>query len=448
MSHPPGPRSPGFLQLAEWATRPADLLQRCKRRFGDVFTLDLSALGRVTMVSSPMLIKQIFTAPTDVLKAGQGNALLGPLVGPFSLLLLDGAGHIEQRRLLLPPLHGERMAAYCHVMQQLADRDFDAWPIGERVAVLPHSQAVTLDIILKTVFGADDGEELSALRAALEKIGDELMTPFIFMTQLQWDLGAWSPWGKLVRRVRAIDERIYALIRRRRAAHDKTRGDILSMLLEARHEDGSGMSDRELRDELVTLVMAGHETTAITLAWAVERILLHPPVLAKIREELGRVVGIGPVLPEHLAELEYLDAVIKETLRQRPILPIVVRHVAKPFRLGEFELPVGSLVAPCIELTHGRADVWPEPEQFRPERFVGQKVDPYAYLPFGGGTRRCIGMAFAIYEMKIVLATWLGRAEMALAQPGALERVRRGISVAPERGTEVIVRRRRERPRG
>lgn len=449
MSLPPGPRSPGFVQLAEWATQPTRLLNRCKQRFGDVFTLNLSALGNVTMVSSPMLIKQIFTAPTDVLKAGQGNALLGPLVGPFSLLLLDGKGHIEQRRLLLPPLHGERMAAYCHVMQQITDRDFDAWPVGERFAILPHSQAVTLDVILKTVFGVDDGDEVTELRALLETLADELMTPFIFATGMQWDLGPWSPWGRLAARVRALDAQIYALIRKRRAAHDASanRTDILSLLFEARHEDGEAMSDHELRDELVTLVMAGHETTAITLAWAVERIVQHPAIVAQIRAEVARVVGGGPVLPEHLPQLEYLDAVIKETLRQRPILPIVVRHVAKPFRLGEYELAVGSLVAPCIELVHARADLYPQPDEFRPERFVQQKSDPYAYLPFGGGTRRCIGMAFAIYEMKIALATWFGRGELQLAQPGALARVRRGISIAPERGTEIVLTRRRERAR-
>lgn len=447
MSLPPGPRSPALLQLGQWVTRPIPLLERCRAEFGDVFTLNLGSLGRITMVSSPMLIKDIFTAPADVLKAGQGNQLLGPLVGPFSLLLLDGAGHLEQRRLLLPPLHGERMTAYCRTMQRIADADFDAWPLDRPLAIQPHSQEVTLDIILKTVFGVEDGAEFTELRALLAGVADQVQTPLVFVPHLQWDLGRWSPWGRLVARLRAIDASIYALIRRRRAESNAGRTDILSLLLAARHEDGDPMSDRELRDELITLLMAGHETTALTLAWAVERVLLHPEVLQRLRVELATVTGGEPLQPEHLPRLEYLDAVIKETLRQRPIIPIVARMVARPFRLGEYDLPVGAIVAPCIALTQSRPDLYPEPDRFSPERFVGQRSDPYGWFPFGGGVRRCVGMAFAVYEMKIVLATWLGRGELELEQPGALQRVRRGISLAPKGGTRVVLRRRREIPR-
>lgn len=442
---PPGPRMPAAVQTAYWIKRPLPFLDDAAKRYGDVFTVRLLGLGPMVMISAPDAIKAVFTGSSDVLLAGEGNAPLAPFLGQNSLLILDRQPHLRQRRLLLPPFHGERMQGYARVMRDLTENALDGWPVGKPFAVQRSMQNITLEVILRTVFGMEEGARKERLASSLATLLDALMTPTtMFFGIVGLNLFEHAPWLPISKMKAEVDAQIFdEIARARRDPRLAERTDILAMMLNARDEDGREMSDLEVRDELVTLLVAGHETTATSLSWAFERIATHPEVLSKIEDELANVVGADPLDPEHLPKLEYLDAVVKESLRTRPILPIVVRRLDAPFRVGGFELPAGVRVAPCIWLAQRRSESFPEPERFLPERFLGKKADPYAWLPFGGGVRRCIGMAFALYEMKTVLATILLRARFRLNQPRPLEVVRRSLTLAPEGGTEIVLLERR-----
>lgn len=425
--------------MLQWGMRPLPFLEECARRFGDQFTVRFAGLGTAVFVTSPELIKQVFTGDPKVLHAGEANEILRPVLGSSSLLLLDEAAHLRQRRLLLPPFHGERIASYADLMREITEAHLATWPAERPFSIHPAMQSITLDIILRAVFGLADGPQMKDLAAKLV----ELFTPppalMIFLPQLHHDV-ALNPYRIFYRRREIVYRIIHAILTERRKSSDlAARTDILSLLLAARDEDGRPMTDDEIRDELMTMIAAGHETTAATLAWAFERILALPDVAAKVHAELAEVTGGGRVEPAMLPRLAYLDAVVKETMRLRPILPIVIRRLAAPFTIGGHTLPAGASVVPCIYLTHRRADLYPDPERFAPERWLDdKKLDPYAYLPFGGGIRRCIGMAFALYEMKIILATVLSRA--ALRLPGGAEPIiRRGITLAPKDGTRVVM---------
>jgi len=438
---PPGPALPTAVQTAHWVTRPLPFLDRARKQFGDIFTIRLLGAGPIVMVAAPDAIKAVFTGSSDILLAGEGNALLSPFVGEHSLLTLDREAHLRQRRLLLPPFHGERMQSYGSVMRDLADEALDQWPVGTPFTVQPWMQSITLEVILRTVFGLEEGARKKRLAASLTKLLNALMTPgvmFIGLTRV--DVFRYAPFLPISKMKADVDRQIYEEIAlARRDPKLSARTDILAMMMNARDDQGRPMTDVELRDELVTLLVAGHETTATALSWAFERIALHPEVLEKILDELSRVVGDGPLEVEHLSKLDYLDAVIKETLRTRPILPIVVRSLEAPFQVGEWLIPKGVRVGPCIWLAHHRPESFPEPHRFMPERFLGKKVDPYSWFPFGGGIRRCIGMAFALYEMKVVLATMLLRMRYRLSEPGPLAVVRRSLTLAPQKGTEIVV---------
>jgi len=293
-------------------------------------------------------------------------------------------------------------------------------------------------VILRTVFGLDEGPRMGRLRALLTRLLSFNTNPLPLLL-LPFELGGLTPWGRLVRAARDVDQVLYDEIRRRRAAGPDGRDDILSMLVAARDEDGQPMSEVALRDEMITLLLAGHETTATSLCWVFHRVLHRPDVLERLRAELTDVVGPGPVEAHHIPRLEYLSATINETLRLNPIIPIVARSLRRPVRIGGRELPAGTIAAPCIYLTHRRADAWPDPERFDPERFVGQRTSPYAFFPFGGGVRRCLGMAFALYEMRIVLAQVLVRTLLTAAPGYRVRVVRRGITFAPSGGMPVVV---------
>lgn len=442
---PPGPRLPAAVQTAYWIKRPLPFLDAAKKRYGDIFTIRLLGMGPMVMISAPDAIKAVFTGSSDVLLAGEGNAPLAPFLGENSLLILDRQPHLRQRRLLLPPFHGERMQGYGRVMRDLADESLDAWPMGKPFSAQPFMQNITLEVILRTVFGLEEGARKRRLAASLTELLNALMTPTVMLFGLlHLDLFQKAPWLPISQMKAGVDSQIFDEIAiARRDPSLSTRTDILAMMLNARDEEGRAMSDQELRDELVTLLVAGHETTATSLSWALERILMHPEVLEKIEAELASVVGGDPLEAEHLPKLEYLDAVVKESLRTRPILPIVVRRLDAPFEVGGWKLPKGVRVAPCIWLSQRREESFPEAERFLPERFVGKKTDPYAWLPFGGGVRRCIGMAFALFEMKTVLATVLLRARLRLAKGRPLDIVRRSLTLAPEGGTEMVLLERR-----
>ena len=422
---PPGPRYPMPLQTLGWIARPGPFLERCRDRYGDAFTLRIANEGTWVMLSDPAAVKQVFTGDPELLHAGEANAILRPVLGPSSVLLLDDGAHLAQRKLLLPPFHGARMKAYGALMEQVAEAEIATWPSGQVVAARAAMQRITLEIVIRAVFGVGAGAERERLRAALETLLRWITQPTQVALLTMLGAGNVHRLPEYRRVMREFDAVILDGIARRRTADDLAeRDDILSMLMLATHEDGSPMTDAELRDELVTLLIAGHETTATALSWALERLARHPDAWARLRS------GDEP----------YLDAVIKETLRLRPVLPIVLRRVKAPMEIGGWELPAGVSVAPCIYLMHRRADVYPDPRAFRPERFLERPAGTYTWIPFGGGIRRCLGASFAQFEMAAVLRVLARRCER--LEPDALvpERVtRRSITLVPERDGSVLV---------
>jgi cytochrome P450 family 110 len=446
-SLPPGPRSPSFVQTARFLTRPLEFFQEQVDRCGPTFTIRLAGVPTLVMLTTPSDLRALFTAPADLMHAGRANAqAFGAVVGTRTHFVLDRESHLERRRLMLPPFHGDRMHEYGEAMAEVTARAVAAWPRDRAFAAHPELQRITLQVILRTVFGLDEGatRDDQVIRQLVRLANEALASPLLLARPLQWDLGPWSPWGKVVRVVAESDRLLLAEIRRRREAGDSgERKDILSMLLVARNEQGEGLADTEVRDELTTMVLAGHETTGTALAWALECLLRRPDVVRRIREELKQVAG-GDEVPrgrEQLAKLEYLDAVVKEVLRFRPIMAFGgTRILQAPWRLGEWEIPAGAGVANALSMVHRRPDLYPEPDAFRPERFLGKRPDPYEWTPFGGGVRRCLGMAFALYEMKIVLARLMATVELELAEAGPTRPVTRGFFIAPAKGLPIRVR--------
>ena len=416
--------------MAEWILRPVPFIERCNERYGDFFAVRF-VLGNILWIADPDVIKRVFTGDPDVLHAGEGNAApLEFIMGPNSVLLLDEPEHMRQRKLMLPSFHGERMQRYGDLMREITDRDIDDWPVGAPFPLRKRTQAITLDVIMRAVFGVDDAERLARLRGALTPLLDmgtrQLAMIVIAFPAMRRTLGK-RIWNQFMRRRAEADALIYDEIRRRRDDPSTVdRDDVLSILLQARDEDGNAMTDEELRDELVTLLLAGHETTATSISWAFDLLLHHPDKLARLREEVAA------------GQDEYLDAVIKETLRIRPVVPGVVRKLTAPVELRGYEIPAGTRVAPNIYLTHMNPAVYPEPKRFLPERFLGNGADTYSWIPFGGGIRRCLGASFALYEMKIVIPAILNRVEIEAAGPS--ERItRRAITFAPHADGQVLV---------
>jgi cytochrome P450 len=436
---PSGPRLPAILQLLNWIYRPIPFMEECARRYGDCFTIHFPGNPPIVFFSDPEAVKEIFTGNPEQLPAGETRAILRPLVGQHSVLLLDGARHMHQRRLMMPPFHGERMQAYGEVMREITDHVSESWPVGRPFPLQPQMQGITLEVILRTVFGIDEGADLMRLRDRLTELLSLGANPLTLIPWLQGILGPFTGRRRMMQLMHEVDEILFAQITQRRAAGCTGREDVLAMLIEARDEAGQPMSDLELRDEMITLLVAGHETTATSLAWAFHLILQHPKVLEKLRAELRQVVGSGPVAPQHVAKLEYLDATIKETQRLNPILPLVGRRIHEPMRLGKRDLPAGVVVAPCIYLTHHRPDLWPDPDRFDPDRFLSKRPSPYEFFPFGGGIRHCLGAAFALYEMKTVLAQVLSRVVLRPAPGRTVRVVRRGITFAPSAGMPVVL---------
>jgi cytochrome P450 len=422
---PAGPRAPVLVSTMRWVARPTQYLEACRRRYGDVFTLPLAREGPWVMVSDPELVKQVFTGPPELLHAGEGNAVLRPVLGPSSVLVLDEAEHMRQRKLLLPPLHGERMQRYEDVMRAETERVLESWPTGVAAAARPRTQQVTLEVIMRAVFGATGASELGRLRVALEGLLElttrrrRLILLVVMGPERVRESERLGFRGELER----VDSAVLDLVRARRADPAlEERDDILSLLLQARHQDGSPMSDSELRDELLTLLVAGHETTATALAWALELLVRHPEALERAR-----------------ADGDYLEAVIRETLRLRPVIALVARKLTADWTLGDHHLPAGAVITPCIYLIHRREDVYPEPDRFRPERFLETPPGTYTWIPFGGGVRRCLGASFALFEMRVVLTTLLRHARVRAARDRPERVARRAITLTPSRGGEVVL---------
>jgi cytochrome P450 len=447
MSLPPGPSLPAAMQTMAFLLEPMAWAQRVQARYGDVYTVKNAVFGTQVILGDPELIRQVFTGDPDVFHAGEANQSLGIVVGDRSLLLLDGAEHIRHRRLMLPPFHGERMHAYAETMRSITDRAVDGWAPGAAFSLHPTMQQITLDIILRTVFGLELGARHDELSTRLTTLFNRLQSRFgmlMMIPALQVDVGPLTPWAAFKRERSLADALLYAEIADRRAelasaGAKPRRNDVLTMLLEARDEHGQGLEDHELRDELMTLLAAGHETTATALCWAFERILNHPEVERKLLAELDAVAPKRAVTGEDLPRLEYLEATIKEVMRMRPVITGVARRLKAPIKIRGWDIPPGTVIVPSIHQVHHRADLYPDPQRFYPERFLGKKTDPYSYFPFGGGVRRCIGMAFALYEMKTVLAAVLRRARLRLAERRALGVELRSFVFAPEGGTRVVL---------
>jgi len=424
---PPGSRAPALAQAISYARDPLGFLAARQRRHGDIFSVRFPFFGRVVYVARPDLVKALFTGSPAVFHAGEANAtVLEPAVGPNSVLTLDDEPHMRQRKLLLPPFHGERIQRYGELIVEMTRREMESWPVGEPFALRPHTQRITLAVIMRAVFGVHDERRLDRFERLIDDFARRVGVVTSF-PMLRRNLGPLSPWNRFLRSREALDEFIYEEIRLRRSepGHEE-RDDVLSLLLGARDEAGEAMSDRELRDELVTVLGAGHETTATGLAWAVERLVRNPAVLAKLRDSIAA------------GEDDYLGATVKETLRARPVIVDVARKLKAPTTVGDYEIPAGQFVLAAIAALHYREDIFPDPHEFRPERFLDDKADNYAWIPFGGGVRRCIGAAFAEYEMRLILREFVERAELRAVDEKA-EPVRvRNITLAPAKGTRVV----------
>jgi cytochrome P450 len=427
--------------MLRWIRQPFPMMDECHARFGDAFTLRLPGLmTEVVVVADPLAVKDVFGMGPDEGHAGKANVLLKPVLGAHSLLLLDGAEHLRQRKMILPAFHGERMSAYGRTMVDMADDSIDRWPVGTPFAVQRSMQSITLEVILRTVFGVAEGPRFAELADVLRRMLDATANPALFILWLQRDLGPLSPWGRYLTYARRATAILRAEIRRGRAEGTAGRTDVLAMMLDARDEQGRPLSEDEVHDELMTLLVAGHETTATALAWTLRWVLPDAPLVARLREEIAGAGGD----PARVAKLELLDATVKEGLRLHPVIPNVGRVLQVPMKIGSLDLPRGTIVAPSIYLVHRRPSLYPEPGRFRPERFVGVKPAAWEWLPFGGGLRKCVGAAFAIYEMKMVLATLLPRVEMRLARDH-VRAVRRAVTITPEGGLQVVVTARRSR---
>ena len=438
---PPGPSAPPWSQLFRFLFTPRPFLTKAQREFGTPFTVQLPASMPIVIFHEPEAVKEVFTGSPSELYAGEANAILRPFLGTHSVLVLDGDSHMRQRRLLLPPFRGDRMKSYGDAMIGAAREQMSGWGRGPMRLQL-QTQAITLDVILRTVFGmeARDRDRYATVRDAVVSTLRGLDNPLSVVTAFQRDLGPWSPWGRFLAKRARMRALVTEEIVRRRKTGREDRTDVLSMLVEATHEDGEPMSNDEIRDELVTMLIAGHETTATALSWAFHRLSRHPEVLRKVQAELDSVYPDGVVRAESIGELTYLDAVAKETLRMHPVIPGVGRVLQKDVRIGGHDLPEGVMVACSILLAHMHPGSWKNPERYDPDRFLGKRASPYQFFPFGGGVRRCIGEAFALWEMRAVLATVLRAMEPVAVAP--VTTIRRNITLTPSMGMPIRFRKR------
>ena len=428
---------PPLVQTLAWAMAPTWLMDRCARTLGEWFTLTFFPSGmQLVLVSDPEAVKTAFTASPEVAPSGAANSPVAPVMGPHSVIVLTGAEHLRQRKLLLPPFHGERMREYEDAIVEATRRDMAAWPVGKPIRLHERTRAITLEVILRAVFGVE-AERMDRVREAV----GTLLVPASTLLLMRLALRRPSlerPGGEFGQALDRLDAVLYEELERRRSREDLAeRRDILSLLMQARDEDGQPMTDAELRDELVSLLLAGHETTATSVAWAIERLVRHPDKLERLVAEIDAHPDGGE---------EYMTAVVNETLRVRPVVPIVVRMLKGELQVGPYTLPAGTRLTPSIYLTNRNPRVYREPDEFRPERFLDSAPETFSWIPFGGGIRRCIGAAFAQLEMKLILRTVLSELQPTLPR-GRRWRAgegtrRRAITLVPAAGARVVWRRR------
>ncbi|BAZ02311.1 cytochrome P450 [Tolypothrix tenuis PCC 7101] len=437
-------KNPPFLQRIQWVADPVGYMESAAQQYPDLFTARIIGFGNnIVFVNHPQGLQELLTNDRKkFLAVGKENKLLQPLLGDYSIVMLDGDRHRKRRQLVMPSFHGDRMRAYGQLIRDLTEKLLNQLPTNQIFSARNTTQEISLQVILQTVFGVYEGERCEQLKQQLKLMGDLFRSPltssFLFFPALQKDLGAWSPWGKFLRDQQKLDQLLYAEIAERRQKADPERIDILSLLMSATDEAGNQMTDKELRDELITLLVAGYETTATAMAWGLYWIHQTPEVRAKLLQEIDNL-GDDPD-PMSIFRLPYLTAVCNETLRIRPVAMLTFpRVVQEPVELIGYSLQPNTVVVGCMFLTHQREDLYPEHQQFKPERFLERQFSPYEFIPFGGGVRRCLGEALAVFEMKIVLATILSRYQLALADNKPEVARRRGLTLAPANGVKMVI---------
>jgi cytochrome P450 len=438
LATPPDIPLPQLAQTLRFSMRQIEFVFRYRRELGEVFRMNGVIPGGPVITSHPDHVRSLFTAKPEQAPSLTGESPLRPILGPNSVLTAVGPRHMRQRKLLLPPFHGEAIAQYIEMITAAAEREIDRWPVGEPMALAPRMQAITLDVIMAGIFGVEGkpapGTPEAALRLAIRKTVASSTWPTAQLTELM-HVGREEPMGLLKLALGMIDRPTYAVIRERRRATDlEERRDILSLLLQARTEEGEALNDEELRNELLTLVLAGHETTANSLAWAWERLVRNPgpheALLAAVRKGAGR---------DGETTEERVEATIVETMRSRPVIPIIGRRVTVPWQLGDYYVEPGIAIAMSILLVHHREDVYPDPFAFRPERFLGRKPGTYDWIPFGGGIRRCLGAALAMAEQRVVLTTMARRLDLEAETPAPERAMHRNVTMIPARGARVVI---------
>jgi cytochrome P450 len=420
---PPGPTAPGMAQTLSWMYRPIPFIERCRRRYGPIFTLGLGPQKNAIVIADPGLAKAVMTGNPDVFRAGDANGIVRPVVGPSSLLVLDGDQHSRHRRIMLPAFGARHGSAFAEQVREIAAARIAGWSAGQTLRLQDEMEAISFEAILTVVFG-DQDERRERFRELVPDMMRRCASPFTLLPYFRKELGGITPYARLRRVLDELDELFYAEIADRRAQGPQPDGGVLSLLVSATDEEGDPLPDEQVRDELLTLIMAGYETTTSALAWSFERLLRTPAVLDRLLRE---------------RDVAYLDAVVKESLRIRPVVPVVARKIREPVQLGHHVAPEGSVLMVSVYLLHSDPELYPDPEEFRPERFLGDEPDGSVWVPFGGGTRRCLGARFAEVEMKVVLRTVFERVRLSAPDAKSEPVARRRFTFAPGRGSRAVV---------
>ena len=424
-------------QLLQFSQRQIEFVFRARRQLGEVFTMDGVNAGDVAVTSHPDHVRSLFTADPELAPSLTAESPLLPIVGPNSVLTANGPRHLRQRKLLLPPFHGEAIKRYAQMIGDATEREIGDWPLDRAMPLGPRMQAITLDVIMSGIFGIEGrprrGTPEHRLRLTVAGMSAASTSPLAKLGELM-NVRSPEPVGLLRQVVALLDRAVYPVIHARRRVDDlEERGDIMSLLMRAQTEDGELLSDRELRDELLTLVLAGFETTANSLAWTWERLVRAPDAYDRLRD----AVRSGEQADEHV------EATIVESMRSRPVIPMIGRRVTVPWRLGDYVVPADSGIAMSVLLVHHREDVYPQPFAFRPERWLGRKPATYEWIPFGGGTRRCLGAALAMAEQRVVVEAMARRLDLEADEPEPERAQHRNVTMIPARGARVVVRGRR-----
>ncbi len=433
-----------FLQKLQWIFDPVGYMENAAHQYPDIFSASIVGFAdSFIFVQNPQALQQILTNDRKQFSApGYLNQILQPLVGNYSILMLEGNRHKRERKLLMPSFHGDRMQTYGQLIYKITEKTINQLPSDRPFKALDLTQKITIQVIMEVVFGLYEGERCEQIiaksRALLNFMNSPLTASLLFFPSLQKDLGVWTPWGYFLNLQKQLDNLLYTEISNRRQNPDPQRTDILSLLMSVKDEGGEAMTDRELRDELITFLFAGHDTTALAIAWGLYWIYRYPEVREKLLKELNSL-GDSPE-PMSIFRLPYLTAVCNETLRIHSVAMLTFPRVAEePVELVGHKLEKGTIVTGCIYLIHQREDLYPEPKKFKPERFLERQFSPFEFIPFGSGSRRCMGEALAQFEMKLVLATILSRYQLELAENKPVKPQRRGVVLAPKGGVKMIL---------